>query len=818
MTGLQRRTLSDWTLEAVGGPAPESLRVPFAVCVPVSAHAALVDRGDIDDLTVEGREGDQEWAARTAWRFRTTVHRPDDESAYAELVFRGIDTVATVRVDGVERLLTANMFRTYRLDVTEDLRRAQSLELTVELAPAAEVGEKAEARNPLPRPAEYAQPYNQLRKMACSFGWDWGPCTGTAGLWQPVELHTWSRGRLAALDVRATVPGHGHVAVTADVDGMAASVLVEVRDRIGAVIAAADAQVVDGTGRCEVDVPAAELWWPLGEGAQPLYDVAVTLCDAHGEALDAQTRRVGFRTVEVVQTPDDIGRSFEVHVNGRRLWVRGVNWIPDDIFPERVSAQRYRTRLGQAADAGVNLVRVWGGGRYEADDFYDSCDELGLLVMQDFLFACAAYPEDDDTVAEVTAEATEAIVRLRHRASLAIWCGCNENLWGYVDWHWQEMLGGRPWGARYYYELLPALVRELDGRAYIPGSPFSPDGEHPNDPNTGTMHIWTVWNDLDYEHYEQFAPRFATEFGYQGPATWPTLLRAIDAVTLDPTDPALAEHQKAANGQAKLQRGLDLHFPVPPRDGVAWYAAASLVQARAVSCGISHFRSLGERCSGAIYWQLNDCWPSISWSVVDVAGRRKLAWYALRDAFRQRMTTVTMTPDGPCLVAVNDTDLVWETEATVRGLRAGVVLTEQTYPLQVAPRANASVPLDQHRGADVIVVDTDGADGTRVSRWLIGDLDVRLQSHDPQVDVAPEQDGVRVTVHARGLLRDTCLLAEVALPDAVVEPALVTLLPGESVTFQVHVPGAVPEGIDWADLVWSDNRLRTPVIMKDVGG
>ena len=139
-----------------------------------------------------------------------------------------------------------------------------------------------------------------------------------------------------------------------------------------------------------------------------------------------------------------------------------------------MSAQRYRARLDDAADAGVNLVRVWGGGRYEADEFYDACDELGLLVMQDFLFACAAYPEDDDTVAEVTAEATEAITRLRHRASLAFWCGCNENLWGHVDWHWQEVLGNRPWGARYYYELLPALVRELDGRAYIPGSPFSP--------------------------------------------------------------------------------------------------------------------------------------------------------------------------------------------------------------------------------------------------------------------------------------------------------------------------------------------------------
>ena len=380
---------------------------------------------------------------------------------------------------------------------------------------------------------------------------------------------------------------------------------------------------------------------------------------------------------------------------------------------------------------------------------------------------------------------------------------------GYVDWHWQEVLGGRPWGAHYYYELLPALVRELDGRAYIPGSPFSPDGEHPNDPNTGTMHIWDVWNDLDYAHYEQLAPRFAAEFGYQGPATWPTLVRAIGATTLGPANPALTEHQKAANGQAETA--------ARPRPALPGAAARRrrlvcgrhvVVQARAVSCGISHFRSLGERCSGAIYWQLNDCWPSISWSVVDVAGRRKLAWYALRDAFRPRMTTVTMTSDGPCLVAVNDTDEVWTTEATVRGAVAGVVSTEETVALLVAPRATASIPLAKHHAAEVLVVDTDGADGTRATRWLVDDLAVRLPRHHPRVEVAQSADGVRVTVHAPELLRDICLLADVAVPDAVVEPQLVTLLPGESVTFDVTVPGAAPEGVDWADLVWSDNRLR----------
>ena len=273
-----RALLSEWTLEPVGSGVPAHLRAPFPVSVPGSAHAALVDRREIDDLTVAGREEDQEWAARTTWRYRTTVAPPHGDTASAQLVFHGIDTVATIFIDGVERLQTANMFRTYRLDVTADLRRAESVELTVEIASAVEAAEKAEGRNPLPRPAEYAAPYNQIRKMACSFGWDWGPSTGTAGLWQPVELQTWSGGRLGSLDVRATVAGSGaHVSAVADVDGTASSVSLDVRDRNGAVLSTADAPVVDGTGRCDVDVPGAELWWPHGEGAQPLYDIAVTL-------------------------------------------------------------------------------------------------------------------------------------------------------------------------------------------------------------------------------------------------------------------------------------------------------------------------------------------------------------------------------------------------------------------------------------------------------------------------------------------------------------------------------------------------------------
>jgi beta-mannosidase len=522
--------------------------------------------------------------------------------------------------------------------------------------------------------------------------------------------------------------------------------------------------------------------------------------------LDSTSRRVGFRSVDLLQEPDGAGSSFELRVNGRPVWVRGVNWIPDDILPERVDAARYGERLTQAADAGVNFVRVWGGGRYEADDFYDVCDELGLLVQQDFLFACAAYPEGEAAEAEVVAEASEAIERLRHRASLAIWCGNNESLSEHADRDWATRLAGRGWGKRYYHVVLPGLVTELDGhRPYVPGSPFSPDDRHPNSLDSGTAHLWEVWNRLDYAHYEDYAPRFVAEFGYQGPAVLPTLVEAVGDSALDPSDPSLALHQKAGGGNEKLQAGLDRHFPSAAQSGLGWYLASALTQARAVSVGARHFRAL-DRCGGAIYWQLNDCWPAISWSVVDVRGRRKLSWYALREAFADRLLVLARAGTGLSLVALNDTDLPWRTEALVRTFSADAERTARPTALNVPPRGRAVLPLGLSANAELVLVD---ADGQRAGRWLADDLALDLPPHDAEVRHERRPGGIQVSLRARTLIRDAWLPAELAVPDAVVEPQLVTLCPGESLTFDVSLPpGVTGDGVDWADLVWSDNRLR----------
>ena len=493
-------------------------------------------------------------------------------------------------------------------------------------------------------------------------------------------------------------------------------------------------------------------------------------------------------------------------VNGRRTWVRGFNWIPDDCFPSRVTPARLAARLDEAAAANANLLRVWGGGVYESDAFYDECDRRGMLVWQDFAFACAAYPEEL-LAAEVRAEAIDNVGRLQSHPSLLVWCGNNENLMGFAEWGWREQLAGRSWGEGFYRTLLPAIVGELDpDRPYIDGSPTSLDPAlHPNDDRFGAVHLWDVWNDHDYHHYRSHAPRFVAEFGYQAPATYPTLRHALAGRPLDRADPALAHHQKAFEGEAKLDRWLGAHFgPVPDADD--WLYLTQLNQADAVTVGVGHFRSLHERCSGVIWWQLNDCWPAVSWAVLDSEGRRKPAWYAARRAFADRTLIAAPAAAGVELTLVNDTAEGWDDTLRVVALDAdGAPVGEHVEEVHVEP--NAAIRVDvpaacvagEVTGVDVVVATV----GDRRAVHALTDQPSSPPHWD--VDVVAAPDGVEVVVTARTTVRDLCCFAERLDPDAVVDDQLVTLLAGESHHFAVTTQDV--DVARWRDAVRSIRSL-----------
>jgi beta-mannosidase len=544
-----------------------------------------------------------------------------------------------------------------------------------------------------------------------------------------------------------------------------------------------------------VEPDDVEPWWPRGHGDQPLYDLTVTI---HGDAWSAA---IGFRTVSLDTTPDDSGVPFVIRVNGEPIFVKGANWIPGDALITRMTPDRYRTAVTEAAAANMNLLRVWGGGMYESDDFYEVCNELGIVVWQDFAFACAAYSEEDPLRGEIEAEAREAVTRLSKHPSLALWNGCNENIWAYVEWGWAKNLVGLTWGNGYYRDLLPAVVAELDPtRPYSPGSPFSfLDYAHPNDDRFGTMHIWDVWNQVDYTGYASHDPRFASEFGFQGPPAWSTLVDVVHDDPLTPDGEQMLVHQKAEDGNLKLSRGLGEHLPVP-RTIEQWHWATQLNQARAVTFALAHFRARFPHNSGAIVWQLNDNWPVISWSAIDFHGHRKPLWYALRASFADRLLLVRADASGALqIVAHNDTDETWEGSAVVH--RRVVDMADPVESFEVALRIAPRSLLRQDLPAS-------WATTTNSRReYLSARFDAATAHHwfaeDPHVALAPTRDAVDVRIEATphgfdavvtatSVVKDLFVQADRIHPDARAHEGLITLDPGQSARIAVSTPPGSP--------------------------
>ncbi|WP_226965771.1 glycoside hydrolase family 2 protein [Tessaracoccus defluvii] len=476
-TTLMRRELHDgWQLVAGSGPVPESIADrTFAATVPGCVHVDLLAADAIPDPYLDNNEAATAWIGLTDWTYTTTFEWKADGHARQDLVFDGLDTVATVRLNGAPVLHSQNQHRSYRVDVRDHLVEGTN---TLEVAFSAPIPwANARSLEYGARPRPYPLPYEAIRKSACSFGWDWGIATYTSGIWRPVALESWSVARIAEVRLHAAPTGTGGrvtatVVVERDGDGTDLDVVLRAEGPAAVATFAAD----EATGVVELTLPEVALWWPAGYGEQPLYEVRVELAVGDQE-LGRHDHRVGFRTVEWDTRPDEEGTPFALYVNGKPVLVKGVNWIPDDALPVRVDRSRYERRLRQALAANLNLVRVWGGGIYEPEEFYDVCDELGMLTWQDFLFACSAYPEEEPLRSEVEAETREQIVRLAAHPSLVLLCGNNENVWGHEDWGWKTYLDGATWGAYYYFELFPALVEELAPHVtYSHGSPFSPAG------------------------------------------------------------------------------------------------------------------------------------------------------------------------------------------------------------------------------------------------------------------------------------------------------------------------------------------------------
>jgi beta-mannosidase len=817
-----------WSVRAIGGDRSGWVPGSYPAEVPGCVHTDLMAAGVILDPYLDGNEAELRWMHEIDWRYATVLDpdvaplEPVGSGERVDLVFEGIDTIGTVRLgaEKVELGRTYNMHRSYRFDISSQVT-GEPIELEVDLDSATTYAEAERVRLG-DRPSAYpSAPFNFIRKMACSFGWDWGPDLRTAGLWKPARLERWSIARLAQVRPIVTLDpssGTGRVELRIELERLDLEVPLTLAAEVLGQRTESAVDAGETSAALVVNVPDAPVWWPVGYGPvrpepvegrastssahiQPLADVTLTLA-ADDQELDRWQRKIGFRTVELDTSPDGIGTGFTILINGQPVFVKGANWIPDDHFLTRITAERIGHRLDQAIAANINLLRVWGGGIYESEDFYRACDERGLLVWQDFLLACAAYPEEAPLWEEIEAEARDNVVRLTPHPSLVLFNGGNENLWGHEDWGWKERLDGRTWGARYADELLPKIVAELDPtRPYSENSPYSPDADpehlHPNDPDHGTHHQWEVWNRIDYTAYRSEIPRFCSEFGFQALPAWRTLIDWVHAVNGGPleaahdpkNDPNFLLHQKAADGNGKLDRGLAPHIGIP-NSFANWHWATQLNQARAVAYAIDHYRRWWPRTAGAIVWQLNDCWPVTSWAAIDSEGRPKPLWYALRRAFAPRHLVFANENGIVSAVLLNDTDETWHGALALSRERLdGVRLASLTVEVSVEPRTVTPIALPGELSkpddptAEIVVARLD--DLTKVHTF-VEDIELALEPNPIDVEVIVADDGYAVSVAAHSLARDVTLLVDQAAADATVDDALITLAAGQSWTFRVQ--------------------------------
>jgi beta-mannosidase len=667
--------MRDQNLNGIWQFRPPGTAAWLAATVPGGVHTDLLALSRIPDPFIGDNELAVQWVAESDWEYRR-VFRADprlltEEKQY--LVCDGLDTLAEVTLNGKLLGKTENQFRAWRFDVTGMLKDRENELVVIFRSPLAFIRARQE-KQPLTGGGDIpGGPH--LRKSPYHWGWDWGPKLPAIGIWKEIRLEGRSIARLEDVHIRQNhAAGKVRISVRMAVQAVAGQPALS-----RAVLSApdgsrstAEAPVTDGVAEIIIDVANPRLWWPNGMGTQELYSLEVVL-EAGGALLDRRSYQLGLRTIKLKRDPDAWGESFTFLVNGVPLFAKGADWIPADSFTPRVSNNHMRSLLQSAVDANMNILRIWGGGTYGEDRFYDLCDRLGILIWQDFMFACGIYPDDDAFAENVRIEALENVRRLRHRASLALWCGNNEMEQGWCDWKWnkpddpgnQRLKAGYD---RMFHQLIPSVVAKEDpDRPYWPSSASS--GEPFVDPNgqqRGDMHYWGVWHERKpFTAYREQFPRFASEFGFQSLPPFKTIQTFSAPADRNLTSYIMEHRQRSGPGNRVILSQMLDTFRMP-KDFPALAYLSMILQAEGMRIGVEHWRRNRARVSGTIIWQLNDCWPAISWASLDYYGRWKALHYAARRFYAPILLSVEDTGERRAIHITNDLARSWEGEVRWR--------------------------------------------------------------------------------------------------------------------------------------------------------
>lgn len=621
----------------------------YAANVPGQVHLDLFLNGLIEDPFWADNELKQRWIEEENWVYQTSfnVDRKTLRNEHVELRFEGLDTYADVFLNGEKVLTTDNMFRTWTIEAKSFLKKGNN-QLRIVFQSPIHHNRALVAKAPYPLPSGNephdipAKVSSYTRKAAYHFGWDWGPRFVTSGIWKPIKMVTWNKVRIKNAFTR-TIEADRQSAHMRTVIEVEASVpgtyelLLKQKTKI------VNLKVGTNTIVHDFDIHQPKLWWTNGLGEANLYSQKITL-RIDRTVLDSVTDTYGIRKVELVNESDSIGTSFYFKLNGKPVFMKGANYIPQDVFLSRVGPDQYQRIIAAAKEAHMNMLRVWGGGIYEQDLFYELCDQNGILVWQDFMFANSLYPDNAKFKENIAIEVIENIKRLRSHPCIAIWCGNNEIEVAWKNWGWQDQFGHTTrdsteiWNnyRSIFHELIPELVSEYHpGAAYTSTSPLSNWGTAENF-NHGSMHYWGVWHGREpFENFKTKVGRFMVEYGFQSYPDLSTLRTVLPDSSLNLDSPLMEHRQKSYIGNGLIVEHINEYFD-SPESFAEFVDLSQKTQALGMQMAIEAHMSNQPHCMGTLFWQFNDCWPGPSWSVVDYYGKRKDAYDVIKEEFSNR--------------------------------------------------------------------------------------------------------------------------------------------------------------------------------------
>lgn len=700
--------ITDWEFQYQGQWYP--------AFVPGYIHTDLIDNKLIPNPFYGRNEDSVQWVSDSCWVYRLLFDGTNiDPNQHPELVFEGVTGYAEFYLNG-EPLLnqegqnyTDNSYRTWRFLLPANVKDKDN-ELIVKFLPSSKIIKERSRQLPYILPDERVF----LRNPPYQAGWDWGPKMVTCGFSKIIYLNQWKDFTISNLHIRQNhlCEEEAHLLVSfdilCDIDDKA-TIKYMVNDKIFKTVRGAEINPNTDKFSTELTIKHPKLWYPNGMGEQNLYKIAVVV--EKGSQSKRLEANIGLRNIELNIAADSIGRAFEFLVNDQPVFMKGVNWIPADFFPTRIKEEQYRWLLQSCKDANMNMIRVWGGGIYEPDIFYDICDELGILVWQDFMYSCALYPGDSIFMHNAEVEAREQVSRLRNHPCLAIWCGNNEVKNGWEDWGWQANYKPKHRTEiesdmhTLFDTLLAEIVTENDPyRPYVTSSPLWGWG-HPECCTQGDSHYWGVWwGELPFEMWEEKTGRFMSEYGFQSYPSMATIVSFTNDKERNLNSAAMKNHQKHARGVQIINKALDQYFYIPEKFTDYVYLS-QLVQAYGIGQAIEVHRRKQPHCMGTLYWQLNDCWPVASWSSIDYYGRWKALQYEAKRQFEPIiLTTAPLQGNELPIYAINDSAKTIQASLQIRLCNFDGSITDSVHIDSISLPGRSAVEISRYSPAKKIKI------------------------------------------------------------------------------------------------------------------